>query len=321
MKSMKRLIVLCGLTALLGLSAGCQHIPLYDPYSGLYVSFDFSPVNGSYGMVEITSVMRVLVYDASTHAFLHEEYLPREGGFINVGPGYYDLIAYSYGSDVVLTSGIPWRDEAYAYCGKVGSALTMSKSGEDGQEEVHLRYPIITEPDGCAVATASNVFVPDTVHEDTETVHVVMEVFNLIRDWTFIANNVEGAENIKTVGCYVTGQIPGRYMWDGRGADELCAIGFDVNYDAKTEAITGTFRTFGKHPQALASVFVNIVIKNADGYRYQWIYDVTEQFDDPHNSGRQLVIGSPIVIPAADSGGFSPSVGDWDAEVVYIPLN
>lgn len=327
MRKGRKFFAVC-ILAVTGVLAGCQHIPLMDPSSGLYVAFDFVymdedgvQVEGAKASswLEIAEVMHVLVYDIESHRFIHEEYLPPEGGFVNVGPGYYDIIAYGEGSDVVRTSGLGVRGDAYAYCDNVGASVRMSKASTDGTE-FNLSFPVINEPDCFVVATSENVFVPDS-DGASQTIWLEMKVYPLVSEWTFVAENVVGVENIRSMNCYVTGQVPGRYLWDSRMPQSLCAIGFGVAFDEGRNVLDGSFRTFGKHPQALANVFLNVMVQSSGGGLYQWIFDVTSQFDNPDNTEHLLRVSSPIVVPAADGGGFAPEVSDWNAEITYVPLN
>lgn len=330
---MKKILIVL-LVACSAVLSGCQHIPLYDPSSGLYLRFEFDYASGDFAggvnsagvrFDDIVNGMWVMLYDHGTHELVHSQSLPAEGGFVDIGPGTYDCIAYSLGSEVIQTSGLRQRGEAYAYCERIGSSLTFSRRGAEGAEGepgdavANISFPIINEPDGLMCASEEGIYIP-VINGAQQTVYVDMKVIPFVRDWTFEAVNVDGAENIRTLKCYVTGQLPGRYLWDARFGQDVCAIGFDVRYDSARSVITGSFNTFGKHPQALANVFLNIMVMNASGGYYQWIYDMTGQFDNPDNVERRLVVASPIVIPSSESGGYSPSVDDWNAEVVHVPL-
>lgn len=62
-------------------------------------------------------------------------------------------------------------------------------------------------------------------------------------------------------------------------------------------------------------------VTDVDGNRYQWTFDVTDQFDNPENIQHEIIIDESIVVPDEGSnGGFVPTVTDWDGEIVEIPL-
>jgi hypothetical protein len=79
------------------------------------------------------------------------------------------------------------------------------------------------------------------------------------------------------------------------------------------------FNTFGKFPGAHNDVYLNVLVTDIQGGRHQWVYDVTDQFDDPDNHTHQIIIDDPIKIPD-DEGGFTHDVTDWKDEVIYVPL-
>ena len=322
---MKKLFNVMCLFALMFGAMSCHHIDLYDPSSGLYIAFDFDVeedgrTDTKASFAELAVGLRVLFYDPAQNYYVYDEVLSPMGGFVHVDPGTYDIIAYTIGSEVIRTSGINTRGTAYAYTEEIGASLVFTKAGENGEPDINLNFPIVNMPDGIYVGTATGVYVPG-VNTDEQTARFELTVRPLVTGWTFIANDIAGAENISSMSCYITGQLQGRYMWDSHYEHKVTAIGFNVHFDQATKCITGQFNTFGKHPQALANVFLNIVVQSSSGGYYQWIYDVTEQFENPDNTYHRLVVSEPIIIPAADGGGVSPSVDDWNAEIINIPLN
>lgn len=329
MKNIARYLTRTAIFSVLFVLNACQHIPLKDPSDGLYIVFDFVFVDGEgenapaskSSITDIVSVMHVLLYERESHRFVQEAYLPPEGGHVDIAPGYYDLIAFGEGSEVVRTSGLSSRGDAYAYCESLGMSVKMSKTSEDGSAVQNISFPLINEPDGFVVATSENVNVPDTGQGGSQTVRIEMKVFPLVSEWTFEAVDVTGVEHIRSMNCYVTGQVPGRFMWDSHIGQDLCAIGFDVRYDEEQAVLRGKFNTFGKHPQALSNVFLNVMVQNSSGGLFQWIFDVSEQFDNPDNTDHLLRVSSAIVVPVAEGGGYTPEVDDWSAEIVTVPLN
>ena len=68
-----------------------------------------------------------------------------------------------------------------------------------------------------------------------------------------------------------------------------------------------------------SDVYINVLVTDMKGSRYQWIYDVTDQFDNPDNVTHEIIIEDPIVIPEGGDG-FTHDVNQWDGEVIYVPL-
>ena len=83
------------------------------------------------------------------------------------------------------------------------------------------------------------------------------------------------------------------------------------------------FNTFGKLPGEENKIFLDITVTDSGGGQYRYIYDVTEQFDDPENTDHKLVVdGGGVDIPESSQGGggFSPSVDEWEREDIDVPL-
>ena len=312
----------------------CRHIPLYDPDAGLYLDFNITEgpssvltqdimdgiptVENRRIMGEMPQLIIVDVYDAATHELVLEEYLPPRGGFVNIEQGTYSIIAYGCNSEVNRFDGTSSLGSARALTSEIGSVLKFTKTDGEG-EKTHIQYPIIYEPDHIFVATAEDVVILPKA-DRKGTVRLEMKANTLLESYTFEAVNVKGVEHISRLTCYVTGQVPSRYMWDRHWPSDICAIPVEAAVDQETGHIIAAFNTFGKHPQAFANVFLNVMVENYSGGMYQWIYDVTGQFDDPDNVDHNLVITDEIFVPDSDAGGFTPDVNDWSGEIIHVPL-
>ena len=68
-------------------------------------------------------------------------------------------------------------------------------------------------------------------------------------------------------------------------------------------------------------MYLNVLVTGTDGGHYQWIYDVTDQFDNPDNINHALIIDEDIIIPEKSEDGFRPEVQDWNTEIIYVPLS
>ncbi|WP_308761457.1 hypothetical protein [uncultured Bacteroides sp.] len=57
-------------------------------------------------------------------------------------------------------------------------------------------------------------------------------------------------------------------------------------------------------------------LTNASGDKREYVFDVTDQFDNPDNTDHIIEVSDPIDVPdsGSDSGGFKPDVDDWDEE-------
>lgn len=313
--------------------SSCQHIPLYDPLSGLYIdiNLDMSPnvvVDGdvlseatasSQRRIEgqVPDLMMVEVYDVETHNLIMEDFLPVNGGFLDIGEGVYDIIVYGMKSDVNRVVNTGSMGSIKVATTKTAKSLMMTKTNEDGVK--NIQYDIVYEPDHIYVGTAENVVVyPKAEEKGITMLHLTAKT--IVDSYTFQAIDISGIENIGKLSCFITGQVPDKYLWDGRLSDEVAAIPMETAIDVDKATITGAFNTFGKHPRMYANVYLNILVTNGAGSMYQWIYDLSDQFNDVDNLNHKLVISQHIDIPSADGGGFTPSVTDWNAEVTEVPL-
>lgn len=325
-------ILVLAIVFLFGVSS-CQHIPLYDPLSGLYIdiNLDMSPNVALDGDVlsevtassqkrvegQVPDLMMVEVYDAETHSLVMEDFLPVNGGFLDVSEGVYDIVVYGMKSDVNHVVNAGSLGAIKVTTTKTAKSLMMTKSDEDGVK--NIQYNIVYEPDHIYVGTAENVEVyPKADEKGITMLHLTAKT--IVDSYTFQAIDISGIENIGKLSCYITGQVPNKYLWDGRLSDEVSAIPMETAIDVDKATITGAFNTFGKHLRTYANVYLNILVTNGAGAMYQWIYDLSEQFNDVDNLNHKLVISQHIDIPSADGGGFTPSVNDWNAEVSEVPL-
>jgi len=305
-------------------AAGCRHIPLYDGQTGVYMKVELVVDSQmqekiDQGKAQLPGGLKVLFFNNETHEFVAEDFLPLHGGFIDVPVGTYNILVYTVGNETTIVRNTRRQGTVQAYTNSRGMSLMMTRSDEDGNVIDNIQYPIVNEPDYLYVGTAENMFIPPK-SDISETVRIHVELKSIVETWTFIARDIDGADRISHMSCYVTGQIQERYLWDLRYSDNVCAIPFAAGYDVDGGMIKGEFTTFGKHPMALSEVFLNVQVVHADGALYQWIFNVTDQFTDPDNTKHELIVTEKIVIPDTEAGGLTPHVNDWSAEITNVPL-
>ena len=326
------ILLLCVLAGFL--FASCKREPLYDRESGVYlktnvilgpstvltgnVDIDGDPVLSAKVNGKMPDRLRVLFYDVNTHEYVTEEFLPPQGGFVNVPAGTYDILVYGLGTEVTRVSGSETRAGTYAVTSYVGTKVkvrTKAGPGIEGQTE----FPVIYEPDHVFVGRASNVVVPVRSELD-DTIVIEMDLSTLLDTYTLEVLNVFNAEAIQSMTVYITGHAPSRYLWDKRFPKSPSAIMFEAMPDVEDGCIRTAFNTFGKFPEESNEVFLNVQITDVEGGRFQWVYDVTDQFDNPDNTGHRIVITDVMEIPDGGTGGFAPDVNDWDPVIEVVPM-
>jgi hypothetical protein len=327
---MKRLLT-CLFAVLVAatLLPSCKRIPLYDPQTDVYLKLDIRlntdiklsdglDLEGNPALRDkiygtIPESVRACFYDSETHKLVAEEFLPAEGGFVNIPAGTYDVTVYSLGTETTRVANTDTRASALAYTSDTGTRLrlTGTRSVED--------YSVIYEPDHIFVGTREGVVIP--IHADIDrTIVIEIEMPTLLDTYTFEARYVEGAGRIEKADVYITGQAPSRYMWDRRFPNRSGALYFQSEINVEKGHLFTAFNTFGKFPGAHNDVYLNVLVTDTNGGRYQWVYDVTDQFDNPDNTRHEIIIEDRIIIPEGDGGGFTHKVNDWDTEIIYVPL-
>ena len=336
-KSMRRIFLLLTLLCLFP-ATGCKRIELYDPLSDIYLKLDLKlntdvklnddiDLEGDAALREkvygkMPEKVRACFYNAETHTLVAEDFLPPTGGFINLPAGTYDIIVYSLGTEVTQTTGTESRGGAYAFTSELGATMTI-RSRSEGDPSVNQtisHQPIIYEPDHIFVGTKENVVIPVRAEIDKPLV-IEMEMTTLLETYSLEVRNIQGVERIEKIQVYITGQAKAKALWDRRFPSTICAIYFPTEVNVDKGNLYTVFNTFGKFPGAHNDVKLNVLIQGVDGGRYQWSYDVTDQFDNPDNVNHALIIEEDMIIPEKAEDGFHPNVQDWDTEIIYVPVN
>ena len=340
---MKRALLLL---AVLGVVfTACRRIPMFEATSGVYmrlkleleqeqqfgevVDFNTHPellekVNG-----KKPEIVRVCFYDAVSHELVAEDFLPPEGGFVNVASGDYDVIIYSLGTSVTQVEGTSTRGGAYAFTSRTGTKLKVvggpadsvkGTGDEDPEVEGGDGQPVIYEPDHIFTGRIADASIP--VHTEGEAGAVVLEseLKRFTESWSLEVLAVEGAEHIAGVNAYLTGQAAGHYLWDRRSTNHPASLVFPLVVDVSKGQLWTVFNTFGKFPQAESDVIVYILVTTTGGARCSFIFDVTEQWTNPDNTAHRIVIEDLLEIPddSYSGSGFEPVVSDWDGEEIEV---
>lgn len=334
-----RKTLLITLTLILAL-VSCKRIPLYDPATDVYlkldvqlnmdvqvstdIDLDVHPELREKIIGKMPETVRACFYDPETHKLVSEDYLPSEGGFINLPPGVYDMIIYSLGTENTQIAGTDSRAGAYAFTSQTGSKVkvkNLTKADEAPQPTIS-EYPVIYEPDHVFVAR-QQIVVP--VHSTTEsqTIIIESEAQSVVQTYSLEVKNVVGAGNIQKADVYVTGQIPARYLWDLHYPNSVCAIYFPSVIDEEKGHLFTVFNTFGKYPGMSAEVYLNVLVTTEGGGKYQWIFDVTDQFDNPDNTTHEIIIDEEVDVPDPGTlgGGINPTVNNWQTEIITIDIS
>lgn len=340
MRQIDRLFLLLGLF-LLAIVSGCRRIPMYEREAGIYLRLsvdlsldpamearldvDISPDLSEKVVGKIPEMVRACFYDAVSHELVKEDFLPIEGGFVDVPAGVYDVVVYTLGTEVTQVSGTESRALGYAFTSSTGVRVKLmgaqAKGDEKEGEEAAVidEQSVIMEPDHMFVGKIAGATVP--VHPaDEEIIVLSSEMSRISESWTLEILNIIGAEHIQNAEVYVTGQAAGRYLWDRRPVGHPSAIEFASEIDIQKGHLFSVFNTFGKYQQSECDVLVNVLVTTKSGFRCRYVFDVTEQWLNPDNTAHSIVIDEAVEVPGADNqgDGVDPTVTDWGDEEYTI---
>jgi hypothetical protein len=250
-------------------------------------------------------VYRVCLYDPDTHEFAGDDFLPAEGGFLNVASGIYDMIVYSAGSQVTIFENEQSRSMAYAY--------TNTRETNEGL--------LIPEPEHMFAAVMENVRIP--VYSEADTIRTInVKTTRIAQTYALEFINVVGLEKVEKAEVMVSGQVPGRYIWDQRSRDLTGSVYFEPVIDRDGERIYALFNTFGRNEFRYTDVVVTLTITDQNDRVFRWKVDVSDWMDSPDNTRNEIVISNEIQIPDTDDGGgLNPNVNDWDGQVTLVPIS
>ena len=299
----------------------CVRIPLYDRETGVYLKISIR-VNTQISTPGITRAeevkpekMQVNFYDVETHALVSKFYVAPQGGFIDIAPGIYDMIVYNIDTEQThVINGSSSRGQVYAYTDFETTGMPANWRSANNSTTPDGSY-IIREPDHLYVARMERVHIPERSTQD-KTVEIYVEAQSILETYTFRATNITNIKDAGVVKVYITGQVRGRYLWDNHYPAEAVAITFDCQVNQADNEISTVFNTFGKFPNAVNTVYLHIFVGSSYDKGKEYVFDVTEQFDNPDNTSHQIIVSEEINVPEAGSGngGFVPNVKDWESE-------
>jgi len=309
------------LLALLLALVSCKRIPLYAPESDVYLKININVQVAIHTKADDTPGMpeqiRAIFYSPDTHYKVAEELLPPEGGFVHVPSGTYDLILYSLGNDVTKIDGIDGRSTLRAYTRESGAIMKISKGGADDIRQQTVHY----EPDHLYTATKENVVIPVRSEYD-QTIVIEVNMETIVDTWTLEVRNIKGAEHISSVLAYLTGLAPAKYAWDYRlQITEPVAISFPLGYNSEKGWLQTDFNIFGRYSIPSNPSYVELLGTDTAGNQYLWVFNVTDQFENPDNTDHLIIIDEEVEFPdnPGDVGGFVPEVDEWGT--IIIPIN
>ena len=274
--------------------------------------------------------VEALFYDAETHRLVTSQILPAEGGFVNVPVGDYSMVVYSFGTESTQVEGTGHMYEVEAFTTDItkqmASKLSWVSVNTDSTRTDTRGYEddcIIHEPDHLYVANEDLISVP-SFEDKAEAISIHTTASTIVEVYSLEVLGVKGTENIQEVEAFITGQIKSNYFGKQERNDTPATIYTDMRVDTQNKRLYSIFGTFGKQPGHENKIYLDITVTDSGGGQYRYIFDVTDQFDDPTNTNNRLIIDATEIIDIPDAahggGGLAPSVDPWENENIEIPL-
>ena len=316
---MRRSIIISLFVVLTMCIASCKRIELQTATSSVYLEIQTdrtAPIN-VHGSIDILNdpalyekafgpsidVYRVCLFDRLTHRMVVEEFVPKDGGFLNVPTGTYDMIMYNSGSEVTYVQQGVSRSTAYA------TTANVSRNTEN----------LMAEPEHIFVACIDGLEVQR--YAESDGLHVINITTSKILDtYTLEMNRIENMERIMNAEVRITGQLTKKYLWTRTSPDESASLSVKPVIDRENGRIYAVFNTFGRNTYHTGKVNAVLIVTDNKERMHQWKIDVTDQMYGP-DSTNEIIIEDRITIPDTDDGGgFTPEVNEWDEDVTYVPI-
>lgn len=276
---------------------------------------------------------QALFYSSYTNKLVTSQIVYSDGGELFVPAGDYTMVLYSFGTESTQIRNTTTLHDAEAFTTDITKTMApqfkdvkaSAKSAVKSTKSIksikgYDDDPIIHEPDHLYVAHEAEINIPAfTGKNDTITIHTnaksIMEMYSLE------VYGLTGVENIDKVEIFITGQHKSNFFGAKARNAEPANLYSTMTPDRENNRLYTVFGTFGKLPGEDNLLYLDI--SDYGGGKYRYIYDLTEQFDDPNNTSHKLIVnGDAIDIPKAEhgGGGLAPSVDKWEHEEVDVPL-
>lgn len=265
--------------------------------------------------IDTPSYMKVCFYDPLTGALNETDFVGPQGGPLQVDPGTYNMVVYSFDTEWTRIRGEHHIDSLEAFT----SDITMMKSSLlahfNRKPQSEEQEPIIYTPDHLLVVKKEVEIQPFSTEQTVITIEAMAAT--VVETYGFELTNVTGIEYIASVEAFVTHQARSTFFGRGEKSTESATINFPVEVNLEERKVKTTFNTFGKLPGA-SECLLHILLTDTEGNIFTVTVDITSQFDNPDHT---IVIDEPIEIPQPEGGGgIAPTVEKWEDVIHDVPI-
>ena len=303
MRTMKNTAVCIAAAVLLAMSlASCRREPIHEPFSSYFLVLE-----GDYKALHINppvpGMYEAVFYDRNTHAQVGQSYLGTDGGYIyDLAPGTYEMIVYSFDSGNTEVSSLNGFTSALASTERYKEADTLSYNAPD-----HL------------MVARDTAFTIPFLYDRFETEYLYAYPKTVCDTWCVVVNGIKGLSNAVSMDFYITGQSRSNNIGPNKRSEKEMTIHFPASIDYEGNRIYTPFCTFGKLPDHVSNL--RLVIKDPNQQTIICRAEVTDQFDDPENTGHWIILNFDVEIDPRKDGGMVPDVNEWGENVFEYDIH
>lgn len=271
------------------------------------------------------------VYEPLGGGLVYDDFVPEQGGGVKSMHGDYCCLLLNFDTENMLVTGddnmstfhvtFPPADEYYSQLYSACRSKLAELTPEGGlsvslQRELSTPQPEVLSIGECLWTWKGDLSIPPLAEEDTVFV-VKAGVKPSMKQGRVTLNGIKGSEYIDCIDCYVTNLSAGINPLTGALDGQAVTQTFTLSCDATTAQ--GTFLCFGLAGSQDRLLYV--LVTDTGGGRHLYVFDLKELKPDTE---MDYTIDTGIDIPKPEvqggSGGFRPSVGEWNVEYVIVEI-
>lgn len=324
------LLHVLGLLFCLLVPAGCERRPLtYDTEEGVpfRIELDWNALNGA----EQPLYVKALFFPVDGGRAI-ERYVDPAGQEVNVPPGTYNIIVYTWRTNAAAQT-VQFRGDTY----DTFEAYTQEKQQRLPLQRSETSLAVVPQPDALYAWNSTDEpvevsYTKGLTTRQAKSAHSLTAAMqSMVREYQFEIN-VRNAEEINTLYAVLTHVYGSQPLGGGTASEQTYGLLAQevVRVSGNEEVVTYRCRVkaFGFYPQE-KSFIINIT--NQSGSGQQEVIDITQPIDDRDNGlvppTDPIVVApqeDPIVVersPVGGGGGFvPPTLDDWNKKDEDITL-
>ena len=276
----------------------------------LDLDVDLDVTTEAHTKIEIPQYLKVAMYDPLTGTLKRTEFVGSYGGPLQVTPGKYRMVVYSFDTEWTQVRGEGDINTLEAFTSDITEAKLPLFSHFKQMKASEAPEPIIYTPDHLLM-TQKEIEIPQFSTEDI-VMTIEATAATIVQTYGIETMNITGVENIASAEAFITNQARSSFFGRGEISQEPATIYFPMKINREEGTIETTFNTFGKLPGE-SQCYLYILLLDTEGTPYTVVEDVTDMFND---STHMIQVSDTIDIPkpATEGSGIAPTVQPWEEE-------